>query len=306
MIYGLLNLHKPTTWTSRDVVNRIENQVRGVKVGHAGTLDPLATGVLVVCVGPATRLVPYIQDQAKTYRATFLWGQRSPSDDTESEIEVISGLPAVTDEQLHQTIPQFVGCIRQIPPAFSAIKVDGQRAYKKARKGRPVEIPEREVQVDRITLLSNDHESFSLEIVCGGGTYVRSIGRDIARACGSAAIMSALCRTRVGEFTVEQALDPESLHRRNIIEHLISPLRAIPEYPQVVMSEVDIQRLLHGNPVFQEYPVYTGPVAVCNAAGELVCLGEYDAKTQRYWPKIALREPRPVPRLVAESVSPVE
>ncbi len=292
MIYGLLNIHKPATWTSRDVVDRIEQHAHGCKVGHAGTLDPLATGVLVVCVGGATRLVPQIQAQSKTYLATFLWGRRSPSDDIDTEVEILPGLPIGTNEMLLAVLPRFVGTIRQVPSAFSAVKVNGQPAYKKAHKGRPVEVPEREVVVEQIILRENTEEVFTLEIICGGGTYVRSIGRDIAIACGSSAVMSALCRTRVGAFTLEDAIDPASVHRRMIAEQVLSPLLAIPDYPRLAISEIDMKRILHGNPALAEYPAMSGPVALL-CEGDFVAIAEFDLTTGRYWPKVVLRDRNP-------------
>jgi tRNA pseudouridine55 synthase len=145
-MFGLLNINKPRGLTSRSVVNRLAKHVRPHKVGHAGTLDPLATGVLVVCVGPATRLVPYIQDQPKRYIGTFRVGQKSTTEDLEGELEDV---PTVDfgRADLESVLPRFTGRIQQVPPAFSAIRVGGQRAYALARKGREVEVPPREVEI---------------------------------------------------------------------------------------------------------------------------------------------------------------
>ncbi len=160
---------------------------------------PARDRVLVVCLGYATRLVPYLHEQTKTYVATFLLGRRSDSDDVDTDVELIPDAPPVTTDQIRAVLPRFLGRITQLPPIYSAVKVNGAPAYRKARKGKAVEVPEREIEVHRLELVSHEGDSFTLEIDCGSGTYVRSIGRDIAIACGSGAVMSSLCR-RGGGF----------------------------------------------------------------------------------------------------------
>lgn len=307
LMFGLLNIHKPATWTSRDVINWMSQQARRVKIGHAGTLDPLATGVLIVCVGYATRLVPYLHTQRKTYVATFQLGRRSDSDDTDTDVETIPDAPAVTAEQIRAVLPRFLGTITQLPSIYSAVKINGAPAYRKAHKGKAVEVPEREIEVHRLELVSHDGDTFTLEIDCGSGTYVRSIGRDIAIACGSGAVMSSLCRTRVGDFTLADAIAPQEVQRHTIAGQLISPLRAVPDHLVISMNEQETISAQHGNeyPARPDQKITQTDVALLDHHGVLAALGEYDSS--RHWivPKVVMRSPtakvRDVPREATRS-----
>ena len=175
-MFGVININKPQGWSSRATLARVERLLRPVKVGHAGTLDPLAEGVLVACLGPATRLIEHVQRMPKEYRATFLVGRRSPSDDVDSEVELLVDPPTPTRAEIESLLPRFTGVIEQRPPAFSAVKIDGQRAYKLARRGREVETSLRKVEVYEILLERYDYPEVELSIRCSSGTYVRSIG----------------------------------------------------------------------------------------------------------------------------------
>ncbi len=292
-MYGLLNINKPATWTSRDVINWIEQQARKVKIGHAGTLDPLATGVLIVCLGHATRLVPFLHELPKTYVATFLLGRRSDSDDIDTEVELLADAPAVSTEQLLTVIPNFVGTITQQPPTFSAIKINGQPAYRKARQGKPIAVPLREVDVHSIALLEHAKDTFSLEIQCGSGTYIRSIGRDIAAACGSAAVMSSLCRTRVGDFTVEAAIGPLAIERQTVAELLLCPQQAVPQRPLIRLTPDEIPRVENGNeiPARLELTIETREVALCDANGVMIALADFHPAKRTLIPRVVLRPP---------------
>ena len=179
MTCGFLVLDKPSGMTSRRAVDRVKGLVRPEKTGHCGTLDPLATGVLVVAVGKATRLVSSVHDQRKTYRATFLLGRRSDSDDTETEVEVYEETPVLDEPTIEAALREFLGPISQVPPAYSAVKVGGRRAYKLARAGQELDLKPRTVEIDSIQLLDWDSPRLELEIVCSGGTYIRSLGRDL-------------------------------------------------------------------------------------------------------------------------------
>src|SRR5262245_51397499 len=166
--------------TSRDVVNRVQRLVRPAKAGHAGTLDPLAEGVLVVCIGPATRLIEYVQQMPKEYRATFLLGQRSASDDLESDVEVIADARALAREEIEAALPRFMGRVEQRPPAFSAVKVEGRRAYQLARLGNAVDLALRNVEMYQLDVERYEYPELVLSMRCSSGTYVRSVGRDLA------------------------------------------------------------------------------------------------------------------------------
>lgn len=292
-MYGLLNINKPASWTSRDVVNWIEQKARKLKIGHAGTLDPLATGVLIVCIGHATRLVPFLHQLSKTYVATFLLGRRSESDDIDTEVELLPDAPLVTTAQLREVLPRFLGKITQLPPTFSAVKINGKPAYRKARKGKPVEVPERDVEVHRIELIEHVGDAFTLEIECGTGTYIRSIGRDIARACGSAAVMSSLCRTRVGDFTVEAAIAPQLIERRTMTEQLLSPFLAVSGRPRVSLTSAEVPRVENGNeiPASDSITLASGEVLICDPEGALIAIGDLDAELRKLTPRVVLRPP---------------
>jgi tRNA pseudouridine55 synthase len=243
---GLLNLNKPSGMTSRDVVNLVQRLARPLKVGHAGTLDPLATGVLAVCVGTATRLIEHIQRMPKTYVGTFLLGRESDTEDIEGRVVELADPPQPTLAQLAAAAAKFTGEILQRPPAYSALKVAGRRAYELARQGKPVDLQPRPIAVHRLEIISYRYPEMVLEIKCGSGTYVRSLGRDIAESLGTAAVMSALTRTAIGNFRLSEAVDPASFAAANLQEHLLPLLMAVEYLPRVDLSPVEAIRLGNG------------------------------------------------------------
>jgi tRNA pseudouridine55 synthase len=272
LLNGLLNLHKPAGVTSRRVVDQVQKLVRPAKVGHAGTLDPLATGVLVVCVGAASRLIEYVQDMPKQYTGTFLLGRRSPTEDIEGEVELLDNPPQPSRDDIVRAAAVFSGEIQQRPPAFSAIKLQGQRAYDLARAGKEVELAPRPVLVHRIEVLQYDYPELKLHIECGSGTYVRSLGRDLAEWLGTAAVMSALVRTAIGNFKLEDAVDPVALTRDNLSSHLLPMRRAVETLPSVCLTSEEAVRIGRGlsldlpdSPAGQE-------LAAVNAAGDLIAI----------------------------------
>lgn len=243
---GILNLNKPTGMTSRRVVDVVQRLVRPDKVGHAGTLDPLASGVLVVCVGSATRLIEYVQKMPKRYRGTFLLGRTSPTEDIESEVTLLENPPQPTLDDILRTAVSMTGEIQQRPPSFSALKVDGQRAYDLAREGKLVEFAPRPVTIHGIQVVTYNYPELVLEVQCGGGTYIRSLGRDLARALNSDAVMSALVRSAIGEFQLGNAFDPEQLTRNNLAEHLLPLRAAVADLPMLELNAEEIARLSKG------------------------------------------------------------
>ncbi|MCL4204990.1 MAG: tRNA pseudouridine(55) synthase TruB [Pirellulaceae bacterium] len=268
-MFGLLNLIKPPRLTSRDVVNRVQRIAGGAKVGHAGTLDPLATGVLIVCVGPATRLIEYVQRMTKRYRGTFLLGRTSDTEDTEGQVIAIESASQPTEDQLRAVLPRFVGEIDQIPPAFSALKVQGRRAYALARSGQRVDLAVRRIVIHELRLLHYDYPEFLIEIACGSGTYVRSLGRDIARALGTGAVMSALVRTAIGGFRLDDAMDLDSLTAENLASKLLSPLLAVADLPQITVSDDQRRRLSQGLTIDDCGTAARSELAMIDAAGRL-------------------------------------
>lgn len=247
--FGILNVNKPAGCSSRRVVDRIERIVRPAKAGHAGTLDPLATGVLVVCVGQATRLIPYVQRMPKEYRATFLLGFQSESDDVEGDVSEVADAGRPTRRLLEDTLPQFLGDIEQVPPAHSAVKVRGKRAYKLARAGKTVELSPRVVRVHRLAIRRYEYPELELDIECGSGTYVRSIGRDLAAAMGTRAVMSALERTAIGKFRIEEAMALDEANAGSMARHMQPALAAVPDLRRVTISSAQRNELRHGRPI---------------------------------------------------------
>lgn len=271
--FGLLNVHKPSGITSRDAVNRVQRFRRKLKVGHAGTLDPLASGVLVLCVGPATRLIEYVQRTKKCYRGTFLLGRTSPTEDVDGDVTELGNPPVPTPEEIAAAAGRRVGRIQQRPPAFSALKVDGRRAYDLARQGRDVELQPRAVQVYRIDVSAYNYPELTLEVECGTGTYVRSLGRDLAESLGTGAVMSALVRTAVGGFRLEEAVALAELTPETWMGHLLPPDRAVQGLPRVALSPEEVARIGSGQSIRREVPAGdAAELAAFDPSGRLVAI----------------------------------
>lgn len=246
---GILNVDKPAGFSSRDAVNRVERVLGRAKCGHAGTLDPLATGVLVVCVGQATRLIQYVQQLPKHYRAVFLLGRRSVTDDVEGEVELLVDAPVPSRGEVDAALPKFVGDIQQRPPAHSAIMVGGRRAYDLARSGEEFELAARTVSIYRLEVMRYEYPELEMAIECGSGTYVRSLGRDLAAALGTAGVMSALVRTAIGQFRVEDAVRLDGLTTEVAMEKLQPPLEALRGLPRIDLTPAQLLELRHGRPI---------------------------------------------------------
>jgi len=211
----VLLIDKPLTWTSFQVVNKLRWEIRQrfdikkIKVGHAGTLDPLATGLLIICTGKQTKQIDTYQGQVKEYTGTFTLGGTTPSYDLETEIDNTFPTAHITEELLHETTKQFVGEIQQKPPIFSAIKKDGKRLYELARKGETIEIKERIVTVSSFEITKIKLPEVEFRIICSKGTYIRSIAFDYGKALNSGGYLSALRRTKIGNFSVDDAFSVE-------------------------------------------------------------------------------------------------
>ena len=210
----VLFFDKPLTWTSFAVVNKIRYHlcrrmgVKKLKVGHAGTLDPLATGVMIICTGKATKRIEEFQYHTKEYVATLMLGATTPSYDLEKEIDATYPTEHITRELVEETLKKFIGSIEQVPPAFSACMVNGKRAYDLARKGQEVELKAKTLVIDEIELLEYAMPDIKVRVVCSKGTYIRALARDIGQALQSGAHLIALRRTRVGDVRVEECLNP--------------------------------------------------------------------------------------------------
>lgn len=211
----LICIDKPLGWTSFDAVKRVRGAIqrrlhmKKFKVGHAGTLDPLATGVLLICTGRATRRIEELQAGDKEYVATIRLGATTPSYDLETEIDATFPWEHITREAVEEMLPRFTGRIMQVPPVFSAVKIDGKRAYNLARKGREVELKAKSLEIKEMELLRFDAPEMEIRIVCSKGTYIRALARDMGEALGSGAHLTGLRRTRVGKVKVEDCLSVE-------------------------------------------------------------------------------------------------
>ena len=209
-------IDKPLEWTSFQVVNKVRwlirksFEIKKIKVGHAGTLDPLATGLLIICTGKFTKKIDTFQAQEKEYTGTFTLGSTTPSYDLETEIDSTFDISEITSEKIHQATKQFLGEIQQQPPVFSALKKDGKRLYEFARSGEEVEIPFRTVTISEFEITKIEFPKIDFRVVCSKGTYIRSLANDFGKALNNGAHLSVLRRTRIGCFSVENALGIEA------------------------------------------------------------------------------------------------
>ncbi len=202
----LLLLNKPSGWTSFDVVNKLRYKLKIKKIGHAGTLDPLATGLLIICTGKMTKRIEEFMGLEKEYTGTFVIGQTTPSYDLETEVSDPVDISSVTKDLIQDAVTSLTGTISQLPPVHSAIKIGGKRAYKFARQGKEVELKPRDVEVSEFEITSVALPMINFRIVCSKGTYIRSLARDLGESLGVGAYLSQLCRTRIGTFKLEDAL----------------------------------------------------------------------------------------------------
>jgi tRNA pseudouridine55 synthase len=252
-IDGWVVLDKPVGLGSTPAVSRVRRLFGARKAGHGGTLDPLASGVLPIALGEATKTVPFVMDGRKEYRFTLCFGQARSTEDAEGEVTATSDLrPA--DGEIRRALAAFVGDVEQVPPAFSALKVEGKRAYDLARAGEPVDLKPRRVLIERLALLGRpdtDHADFVVS--CGKGTYIRSLGRDLALALGTVGHLSALRRTAVGPFREDAAISLPKLEALGHIPALLGVLApvatALDDIPALALTEAQADRLRQGQPV---------------------------------------------------------
>ena len=249
-IHGWLAIDKPLGMSSAAVVAIVRRVFGGIKVGHGGTLDPLASGILPIALGEATKTVAYVMDAQKTYEFTAKWGEQTSTDDAEGEVIATSDTRPDADE-ITAIMPQFTGQISQIPPAYSAIKIDGKRAYDLARKGADeVVLAARDIMIHRLALTAHTNEDACFVTSCGKGTYIRSLARDIATALGTVAHVSHLRRTAVGQFTQENAISLDFLqelsHSAAASPYVIPVVTALDDIPALPITTVEAQKLRFG------------------------------------------------------------
>jgi len=286
-ISGWLILDKPVDFGSTEAVSKIKWLFKAQKCGHAGTLDPLASGMLPIALGDATKTVPYVMDGRKIYEFTVSWGEERATDDLEGEVTQSSD-KRPSEQQIRDILPKYIGTISQVPPQFSAIKIAGERAYDLARDGEAVEIPSREVEVHRLTLLAcPDANTAHFEVECGKGTYVRALARDFGRELVCYGHISGLRRTFVAPFAEETMVPLAKLTVLEEIEDmderlaaldalLIDTCEALSALPHLIISDDQAHRLKMGNPILvrgRDAPVAESE-AYATARGRLIAIGE--------------------------------
>ena len=284
-VHGWVVLDKPLNMTSTQAVGAVRRAFNAQKAGHAGTLDPLATGILPIALGEATKTVPYAVDGEKAYRFTVRWGAETTTDDAEGAVTKSSDARPTLSE-IEALLPKFHGEIQQVPPQFSAIKVAGERAYDIARSGEAVALEARTVVIERFVLIDQPDPSTSVfEAECGKGTYVRALARDMGRILGCFGHVIALRRTRVGSFDEARAVTMEALQAAaqsedtDAIAKLMEPVEAaLCDLPELLVSQSDAASLTQGKAILvrgRDAPVMSGP-AFATSKGRLIALGELD------------------------------
>jgi tRNA pseudouridine55 synthase len=286
-VHGWVVLDKPVGMTSTHAVAVLKRLFKAKRVGHAGTLDPLASGCLPIALGEATKTVPFVMDGRKSYTFTVQWGEERDTDDAEGRV-VASSPDRPTADAVLAVLPGFVGTISQVPPRYSAIKIAGERAYDIARDGEEVELPPRPVEIYRLDLVEfpdTDHTVFIAE--CGKGTYVRSLARDIGRLLGCFGHVSALRRTWVGPFGVNDMISLEKLEEMcnraaageaSLADALMPVATALDDIPALAVNRADAARLQRGQAVLmrgRDAPVFSGTIHV-TVSGQLIALAEVD------------------------------
>ncbi len=284
--HGILNIDKPPGCTSHDVVAQIRRCLGQREVGHAGTLDPLATGVLLVCAGDATRVAEYLMGGEKVYRATVRLGWRSNTYDADGELAPGAPVPSLTAEQLQASWQPFLGHILQQPPAFAAIKQGGVPAYRRARRGEEVDLPARPVVIRGIELVNLELPDFTIDVTCGPGTYIRSLAHDVGETIGCGGYLTALRRLRSGDFRVEDAATPEEIARDP--DARLQPLRvALAGWTVFDVDPGEETKLRQGQSLQRSGDQFPdGSRAYARGAnGAVVAILVYDAGRERWQPK---------------------
>lgn len=286
---GVLVVNKEAGWTSHDVVAKVRGLLGGVKVGHAGTLDPAATGVLPMLVGRATRVAEYLLDWDKEYRAVLRLGETTDTQDATGKVLAQADPSVVSDEVLREVVARFRGPQRQVPPMYSAVKIGGRPLYKAARAGETVERADRPIIVHELDILTVDGRDVTLRVVCSKGTYIRTLCADIGQALGVGGHLAALERRRVGPFSIEQALTVDQVADRLAIgtlpRHLVPLNQALDCLPAMTVTDEQARLVLHGGAVspvgIERLPCTGGPVSIRlqDKDGRLLAIGIHGGTT---------------------------
>lgn len=282
-VNGVIPIDKPAGVSSRKVVDAVARAVGMKTVGHAGTLDPLASGVVIVCAGHATRLVDFLHELPKAYAATFLLGRSSPSDDLETEVTIEADPVRPDLAAIEAAAAAFRGQILQRPCDYSAVHVAGKRAYRLARKGRAVVLSPKRVRIDQLVITAYDWPRLGLDVVCSSGTFIRAIGRDLAAALGTTAVMESLVRTAIGPFARGVALPLDTVSPETVRSALLPPAAAVRHLPMITLADDALERAIRGAII--DIGASDRVCAAVDAAGELVgMLAKHDSGGHRLRP----------------------
>jgi len=287
-VSGVLVVDKPIGITSHDVVQIVRNGTRIKRAGHTGTLDPRASGVLVVLLGPAVRLSEYVSAEDKRYHAVIQLGKKTDTFDEEGSITGTSPVDDITAEQFEEALKGFIGEIEQVPPPYSAVKVNGHKAYELARKGEEVELEPRIIHVHSLELLEWDSPQALVDVHCSSGTYVRSLANDLGEILKCGAMLAGLRRTKNGKFTLNDAIPlrklTEAFQDGTWYKYLIPAAEALDEWPTINLTDEEIDLVRHGHRIKREEKIGDMARAITEQ-GELVALMQFDEESGEYQPK---------------------
>lgn len=286
---GILNIHKATGVTSHDVVARVRKLLQQKRVGHAGTLDPAASGVLPICVGQGTRVAEYLSESGKEYRATIVFGVETDTYDAEGQITRTASTVTLSREKIGHALQQFLGSQMQVPPRYSALKIQGQAAYKRARAGEEITLAARPIELLRLEIVDWQTPVLTLEVACSKGTYIRSLAFDLGQALGCGAHLGGLVRTRSGPFSLEESITLEELAiacaQGECARYVHSADRALAHYPALFLSEEEELRVQHGNAFTYDMPRPANSLArVYDRQGNFVAIARWETERQQWQP----------------------
>ena len=287
---GIFNIDKPTGMTSHDVVAKVRKILKQRRVGHAGTLDPAASGVLPVCAGQATRVADYLSESGKEYRATIIFGVETDTYDAEGKVTRTASTESLDRAAIEHALEQFRGQQTQIPPRYSAIKIEGQAAYKRTRAGETVKLAARPIEITRLDIVDWRKPALVLDVACSKGTYIRSLAYDLGRAVGCGAHLGGLLRTRSGPFRLEESITLEELalasEQGEVARYAQPADRALESYPALYVSDEEAARVCHGNAFFSEIAETERSLArVYTKAGKFLAIAVWEPEQRRWQPK---------------------
>ncbi|HEU5229709.1 MAG TPA: tRNA pseudouridine(55) synthase TruB [Ktedonobacteraceae bacterium] len=293
---GILNLNKAIGMTSHDVVARTRKLLKQKRVGHAGTLDPAASGVLPICVGQGTRVAEYLSESGKSYQAEILFGIVTDTYDTEGSVVRTADTSDLSLAHIEATLPHFLGAQMQLPPRYSAIKLQGQPAYKRVRSGEEITLEPRPIEIYQLHILAWQPPRLTLEIECSKGTYIRSLAYDLGELLGCGAHLAALVRTRSGPFALSESITLEQLttavEQATVQELLCPPDIVLQHYPALRLDAATTELVLHGN-AFRSAEIFQPPAElarVYDAAGRFLAIAAWNAEQQLWQPKKVFSE----------------